>query len=160
NRVIDLRRPSGTFSEPSFAAMFLSGFVGLLLGQFVYGRRGVLKMIELIVAIVLLLSTTSTAGLVALGLIAVVFPFTARKSLFGRRWLYYWPRLVGLVITLGLLAGMAMAVSDSLRDKIMQSIDLMVVDKLSTDAGKRGEVELNALRVLRDSRFLGSGLGS
>jgi hypothetical protein len=160
NRVIDLRRPSGTFSEPSFAAMFLSGFVGLLLGQFIYGKRGVLKMIEVLIAIVLLLSTTSTAGLFALGLIAIVFLITARRALFGSRWMYYWPRLLALVGTLGLIASMAIALSDNLRDKIVQSIDLMVVDKLATDAGKRGEVELNAMRVLWDSHLLGSGLGS
>ena len=53
-----------------------------------------------------------------------------------------------------------MTFSENLRDKILQSVDLMVVDKLATDAGKRGEVELNALRVFRDSYFLGGGLGS
>jgi hypothetical protein len=159
-RVIDLRRPSGTFSEPSFAAMFLSGFVGLLLGQFVYGKRGILTMIELLVAVLLVLSTTSTAGLFALGLLGAVFLSTERASIFGRRWKYYWPKLAFLTMSLSLIGGCAMVFSEHLRDKILQSFDLMVVDKLATDAGKRGEVELNALRVFWDSYLLGGGLGS
>ncbi len=160
NQMIDLRRPSGTFSEPSFAAMFLSGFVGLLLGQFVYGKHSVLKITELLVSILLLLGTTSTAGLFALGLLGGVFLFTAREVIFGKRWIYYWPRLGALMMALCLIAGGAMVLSDGLRAKILQSIDLMVIDKLATDAGKRGEVELNALRVFKDSYFLGGGLGS
>jgi hypothetical protein len=159
-RIIDLRRPSGTFSEPSFAAMFLSGFVGLLLGQFVYGKRSTLTMIELLVAILLVLSTTSTSGLFALGLLGVVFLVTSRDSVFGKRWIHYWPKLVALALALCLITVGVMVLSDNLHDKILQSINLMVVDKLATDAGKRGEVELNALRVLRDSYLLGGGLGS
>ncbi|HTM52145.1 MAG TPA: hypothetical protein VL285_25795 [Bryobacteraceae bacterium] len=159
-RVIDLRRPSGTFSEPSFAAMFLSGFVGLLLGQFVYGKRSLLTMIELLVAVLLVLSTTSTAGLFALGLLGAVFLATERGAIFGIHWKYYWPKLAFFTISLSLIGGCAMAFSEHLREKIIQSIDLMVVDKLATDAGKRGEVELNALRVFWDSYLLGGGLGS
>src|SRR5262249_36138627 len=96
----------------------------------------------------------------ALGLLAVVFVLSARKTVFGRRWVFYWPRLAALAFSFALIGGGALTISEGLRDKILQSVDLMVVDKLTTDAGKRGEVELNALRVFWDSYMLGGGLGS
>lgn len=157
--LISVRRPSGTFTEPSYAAMFFVGFAGFLLARYLYASRRVLRLFEFLASIVILALMTSTTGWFAGGALLSILAIRVLWTVADENGRHRAFRVAIVVFVVGVVIVFPLALSKTLRESASTSFYWMVIDKVRNDSGDRGAIEARAARVFVDSYFLGVGLG-
>ena len=157
----DFVRPSGSFSEPSYASLYVAGCFAY--NMWLYLRRrslSALRGVAVLVTVVMTVVLTSTTGYFAVVFLAVGFGggvllnFTRGR---GRGTAF---RFAGVAFVLGILLLVTLLTVPRLQEDVATLYDLMVRDKIATDAGGRLEHEFFAYRVFFETYGIGAGLGS
>ncbi len=156
---LSFRRLSGSFTEPSLAALFLSTMTAFSAGYFVL-RRAWVGILWFVLNIALLLATGATTGYFSGAVIGGFLLAWTSSSAFrkGRP-----GRLLMLTVIMAVAIIGASILSDSVRYEVETIANLQVFNKIederSSPAG-RYRVESNAWAVLISSYGFGVGLGS
>lgn len=161
-QVLDVKRFSSVFTEPSAAAHWLSGFIPFALVAYLRGVYGNWLMWVALVAMACLLVATSTTGYaVALLLLAYlgyrIFVGLAQATpLVSRRALR-----LSVVCMLAAAAVGFVAWASGILDLISAVMDKVVVTKMASEsAARRLGGDSHAIAVFVDSYGLGTGWGS
>lgn len=169
--VVDITYPGATrvgvpFTEPSYASAYLASFIGGTLMLMNQGIRPWTVYGAVVLAVLVLLSTGGSTGLVALGILAVgawlhSVNRVTRYLLRGKPdvpHLYWFSTLLGLAVVAWILVA-----PDMLGIKLQSFFRGLVVDKLNfNNSGTiaRLNADLHGFYLLKETYGLGVGLGS
>jgi len=150
-------RINSTFTEPSFYAMFMGGFVSWAYIKFISepdARNVICYALLLLISIICLMLSASSSGFLAL---FVFFSIHAAWSLIRPRSSIKRMRIWSVILTAtGTLTLAYIAVSG-----VDAIFDAVLFEKGSSDSSlHRMAADTFALSVLRQTNFLGAGLGS
>ena len=155
-----LMRPSGTFSEPSYAAMYMVGFFGFVTAMYIHGKRSGLLLFGVVSTFLMVMLIGSSGGLIILALVASYLMLCGTVSLLQLRHKKYrrFFKPLGVIVICCVLP---LVVFPNLLDILSLGLKFLLLDKLQTGSGaERMATEYMSLQVFVDSYGLGTGLGS
>jgi len=155
-----LMRPSGTFSEPSYAAMYMVGFFGFVTALYIHRKISRLLLLGVVTTFLIVMLIGSSGGLIILALVASYLVLCGTVSLLQLRYKKYrkFFKPIGIIVICCVLP---LVVFPNLLDMLNLNLKSLLLDKLQTGSGAvRMATEYMALQVFVDSYGLGTGLGS
>jgi hypothetical protein len=159
-RQLLLMRPSGTFSEPSYAAMYMVGFFGFVTAMYIHRKRSRLLLFGVVTTFLIVMLIGSSGGLIILALVASYLVLRGTVSL-SQLWDKKYRRFFKPLGIIVICCVLPIVVFPNLLDMLSLGLKFLLLDKLQTDSGAaRMATEYMALQVFVDSYGLGTGLGS
>lgn len=153
------RRPSGTFSEPSYASLYLTALVWLVVAQITVSRqklRPILSLLFLLPIIVLSTATTAYISCVA----AVCIPLVYRICFRGVQREKNYSSSVANAVIITLAGFLVLLAYVKFSDSLGQLFTLMVTNKFQADSSGRLAGGMFAMTVFTSTMGLGAGLGT
>ena len=156
-----LMRPSGTFSEPSYAAMYMVGFFGFVSALYIHGKRSRLLLFGVVTTFLIVMLIGSSGGLIILALVTSYLVLSGIFSLLKLQGLKKYRRFFKPLGIIVICCVLPLVVFPHLLDMLSLGFKFLLLDKLQTGSGaERTATEYMALQVFVDSYGLGTGLGS
>jgi hypothetical protein len=157
---LSLMRPSGTFSEPSYAAIYMVGFFGFVCGLYIHGQRSMLLFFGIVTSFLIVVFIGSSGGLIIVALVTAGLGLRSLASLLQLQDLKNYRRFFKPLGMIAICCLLPLAVFPDLADMLTSVLRLTLIDKFQTaSADSRMVTEYMTLRVFLDSFGLGVGLG-
>ncbi len=161
---LGIRRISGSFSEPSTAAVYFGCYLALLISCVLYERRPVRYLAPMLLVGCGLFATGATTGFLVIAGLAVTCAWILLSSLFRRMQQQTTVRVVALALIAVVTGAVVLiALYSTMAGDVETAANLLLFNKISEDArlkDGRSVVEMRSLQVFLDSWGLGVGLGS
>jgi hypothetical protein len=161
DQVAGVKRIVGSFTEASAFARSTLGVFAFCGTLWLCGRRPVLTGLIALVALGLVIFSTSSTGLVGAPVIVVVL-FATAIGVSGRRWNSKFATVAIVFLPLiGVAIALWIAIDPALSKLVYNYIDVIVLGKSTSDSGvERNSWNVIALQNFSDSFGLGVGLGT
>ncbi len=157
---LSLMRPSGTFSEPSYAAMYMVGFFGFVSALYIHETRSTLLLFGVVTTFLIVMLIGSSGGLIILGLAASYMVLCGIVSLLQLQDLKKYRKFFKPLGIIAICCVLPLVVFPNLLVILSEGLKLILFDKLqSASADSRIITEYMSLQVFIDSFGLGVGLG-
>jgi hypothetical protein len=156
-----LMRPSGTFSEPSYAAMYMVGFFGFVTAMYIHRKRSRLLLFGVVTTFLMVMLIGSSGGLIILALVTSYLVLNGIFSLLKLQGLKEYRKFFKPLGIIAICCILPLVVFTNILDMLSLGFKVLLLDKLQTGSGaERMATEYMALQVFVDSYGLGTGLGS